>query len=182
MKSLQITLPTLVGDLVIYVNKNQQAKAEKLIRETPNILNNAYKLAGLAFANRLARIAKTCISRGMPPPGSGVSWPPHSVNTIKTIGSHTLLYWSSQYWRNIQPIQRGKHIAVGLPPRLIKTRPDYKSSKGRTLSQVAKMLEFGSANGKLPPRPLWTVLWDSRMKDKFRKELILEIRKQIRRV
>lgn len=44
------------------------------------------------------------------------------------------------------------------------------------------MLEFGSANGKLPPRHLWTVLWDSRMKDKFRKELILEIRKQIRRV
>lgn len=182
MKSLQITLPTIVGEIDIYVNRNQQAQAERLIQKCPSILSKSYEIAGLKFANRLARIAKTCISRGMPPPGSRVSWPPHSINTIKTIGSHTLLYWSSQYWRNIKPIKRGKHIAVGLPPGLIKTRPDGKSSKGKTLTQVAKMLEFGSSSGKLPPRPLWTVLWDSSMKDKFKKELILEIRKQIRRI
>lgn len=182
MKSLYITLPTIVGEIDIYVNRNQQAKAERLIQKCPSILSKSYEVAAMRFANRLARIAKTCISRGMPPPGSRVSWPPHSINTIKTIGSHTLLYWSSQYWRNIKPIKRGKHIAVGLPHRLIKTRPDGKSSKGKTLTQVAKMLEFGSVSGKLPPRPLWTVLWDSSMKDKFKKELILEIRKQIRRI
>lgn len=182
MKSLHITLPTIVGEIDIYVNRNQQAKAERLIQKCPSILSKSYEIAGLKFANRLARIAKTCISRGMPPPGSRISWPPHSINTIKTIGSHTLLYWSSQYWRNIKPIKRGKHIAVGLPPGLIKTRPDGKSSKGKTLTQVAKMLEFGSSSGKLPPRPLWTVLWDSSMNDKFKKELILEIRKQIRRI
>lgn len=182
MNSLQITLPTFVGDIDIYINPARQAKAERLIKQTPRILSKAYEVAGLRFANRLARIAKTCISRGMPPPGSRVSWPPHSINTIKSIGSHTLLYWSSQYWRNIKPLKRGKHIAVGLPPGMIKTRPDGKSSKGRTLTQVAKMLEFGSSSGKLPPRPLWTVLWDDNMKEKFKKELVLEIRKQIRRV
>ena len=168
MRSLQVTIPTPVGDLVIYANRNQQAKADKLIRETPNILNNAYKLAGLAFAERLAKIARECISRGMPPPNSGVSWPPHTEKTIKAIGDHTLLYWSSQYYRNIKPLQRGKQIAVGLTQSRIKTRPD------------GKVLEFGSSDGKIPSRPLWSVLWDNTMADKYKKQLVLEIRKQIR--
>jgi hypothetical protein len=181
VRSLQITIPTLVGDLVIYANGNQQAKAEKLIRETPNILNNAYKLAGLAFAERLAKIAKECISRGMPPPDSGVSWPPHTEKTIKAIGEHTLLYWSSQYYRNIKPLQRGKQIAVGLTQSRIKTRPDGRINKNpKTLTWVAKVLEFGSSDGRIPPRPLWSVLWDNTMADKYKKQLVLEIRKQIR--
>lgn len=181
MPKLALTLPTSFGDLVIYANPKQLEKADRLIHKTPKILTEAYTIAATKYAERLAKTARSCIAHGMPPKGSGVSWPPHAASTINRLGEHTLLYWSSQYYNHIRVLKRGKHIAVGVPPGLNKTRPDgWKSSSPLTLSQVAKILEFGG--GKVPPRPLWRYLWNAvGGQDNYKKELVQQIRKQIRK-
>lgn len=181
MIKLSITLPTEFGELEIYANPTRLKKAEELIRKTPKILNDAYEIAAHKFANRLVRMAKYCLANGIPPRGSGVSWPPHAESTVRRLGEHTLLYWSSQYYHHIRVIKRGKHIAVGVPPGLKKTRPDGSRSYSElTLSQVAKILEFGSRDGKIPKRPLWQYLWPSIGGDSpYKRELVQQIRKQI---
>lgn len=181
MPKLALTIPTSIGDLQIYANPKQLEKADRLIQKTPKILTDAYTIAATKFAERLAKTARSCLAHGMPPRGSGVSWPPHAASTVKRLGEHTLLYWSSQYYHHIQVLKRGKHIAVGVPPGLHKTRPDgWKSSSPLTLSQVAKILEYGS--GKIPPRPLWRYLWPTvGGQDAYRRELVQQIRKQIRK-
>lgn len=181
MPSLSITIPTQFGNLELYANKKQLEKADRFIKKTPKILTDAYTLAATKYAERLARMARSCLAHGMPPKGSGVSWPPHAESTVKRLGAHTLLNWSSQYYHHIRVLKRGKHIAVGVPTGLRKTRPDgWKSSSPLTLSQVAKILEFGS--DKIPPRPLWQYLWPAAGgQDAYKKELVQQIRKQIRK-
>lgn len=180
--SLSITLPTPIGELKIYANQARLDKATKLIAKTPEILNKAYADAANKYGKKIAVVAKECLAKGMPPRGSGVSWAPHSPNTIRVLGEHSLLYWSSQYYRSIQVLRRGKRIAVGVPPGRRKTRPDHRSSRV-TVSQVAKMLEFGSeVTDKLPARPLWRYLWPAvGGKDGYKKELVVQIRKQLRK-
>lgn len=181
MPTLSITLPTALGDLKIYANPKQLDKADKLIKKTPEILRKAYLEAATKYGNKIAVIAKACLRRGMPPRGSGVSWPPHAESTIKRLGEHTLMYWSSQYYHNIKVIKRGKNVAVGITPGRKKTRPDHVASN-ITISQVAKILEFGSRDGKIPPRPLWQYLWPTvGGKEAYKKELVIQIRKQLRK-
>ena len=181
MPSLGITLPTAVGDLKIYVNPTQQAKATNLLKNIPHIFTSSYEEAAYKFGERLSRMAKKCLRQGMPPSGSGVSWPPHSESTIKQLGAHTLLYWSSQYYRSIAVRRRGRNIYVGVPSSTIKTRPD--NAKYRiSLSNVAKVLEYGDHSGRIPPRPLWAPLFKSvGGKEKFKSELIKVIRSKVRR-
>ena len=181
MPKLAITIPTSLGEIGLYANQKKLDQADKLIRETPKILTDAYTIAATKYAERIAKIARSCLAHGMPPSGSGVSWPPHAASTVKRLGEHTLLYWSSQYYHHIRIIKRGKHIAVGVPPGLRKTRPDgWKSSSPLTLSQVAKILEYGS--DKIPARPLWQYLWPAvGGQEAYRKELVQQIRKQIRK-
>lgn len=179
MASVGITLPTGLGDLQIYINPPQKAKADKLLKEMPELLTQAYLLAAQRFGERLARMAKSCLAHGLPPSGSGVSWPPHTAATTKRLGAHTLLYWSTQYYHAIRVSKRGRNIYVGVPAGLKKTRPDgYKGTNRLTLVQVAKILEYGGGN--VPARPLWNPLW-AVMKDKFSNELVQEIRKQVRK-
>lgn len=183
MNTVNITFPTSLGDVKIYMDPRKKAIADKLLREFPHIMRNAYEKSAMAFGNRLAREAKTCLSRGMPPRGSGVSWPPHAESTVKRLGEHTLLYWSSQYYHAIKVRKRGKYIFVGVPSGLKKTRKDnYKSSNPLTLTKVANILEFGSGDGKIPPRPLWGPLWSSvGGKNNFKKVLVKELRKELRK-
>lgn len=181
MASLGITLPTAVGDLKIYVNPTQQAKATQLLNSMPHILTSSYEEAAIKFGERLAKMARSCLKSGMPPSGSGVSWPPHSQSTIRQLGAHTLLYWSSQYYNSIGVRRRGKDIYVGVPNSTRKTRPDGKSS-GISLINVAKILEYGDMAGKIPPRPLWAPLFKSvGGKEKFKYELVKVIRSNVRR-
>ena len=178
---LNLTIPTALGDLQVYADPSKLNKADKLIQSVPKILTESYNIAGYRFAERIARMAKTCLSRGMPPRGSGVSWPPHSVNTVKRLGEHTLLNWSGQYKNAIRVGRRGKHIYAGVPSGLKKTRPDHRPGR-LTLSQVAKILEYGTDDGRIPERPLWNPLWEVvGGKAKFKEELVQEIRKQIRK-
>ena len=179
-QTINITLSTVLGDVKIWANPRQQKKAEELLRKTPDILRQAYLNTAKRFGDRLAKMAKTCLRKGMPPPNSGVSWPPHAASTTRRLGEHTLLYWSSQYYRAIGVYQRGKNIFVGVKSGTKKTRPDRSNPSGLTLLQVAKILEFGG--GIVPARPLWIPLFESvGGKAEFKQELVKEIRKQIRK-
>lgn len=178
-QTINITLSTVLGDVKIWANPRQQKKAEELLRKTPEILHQAYLNTAKRFGDRLAKMAKTCLRKGMPPPNSGVSWPPHAASTTRRLGEHTLLYWSSQYYHAVGVYTRGRNIFVGVKSGVKKTRPDGYDS-GLTLLQVAKILEFGSS--KIPARPLWIPLFESvGGKAKFKQELVKEIRKQIRK-
>lgn len=181
MPKLQLTIPTCFGDIAVYADPRDVARANKLIQKTPQILTEAYINAVNKWGPRLVRAAKSCLIHGMPPKGSGVSWPPHSAMTVKRLGAHTLLNWTGEYKRNIKLVRRGRQFAVGLPPGKKKTRPDG-STSGLTLTQVAKILEYGSRNGKIPARPLWQYLWNSvGGNEPYKKVLVREIRKQIRK-
>lgn len=178
-QTINITLSTVLGNVKIWANPRQQRKAEELLKKTPEILHQAYLNTAKRFGERLAKMAKTCLRRGMPPSNSGVSWPPHAASTTRRLGEHTLLYWSSQYYRAVGVYTRGRNIFVGVKSSVKKTRPDGRTS-GLTLLQVAKVLEFGG--GKIPARPLWIPLFESvGGKAKFKQELVKEIRKQMRK-
>lgn len=184
MAGLSVTIPTALGNIQIYADQKKLEKANKIIKETPNILTEAYYVSARKYADRIAKMARDCISRGMPPRGYGVSWPPHAESTVKRLGEHGLLYWSSQYYRHIRVLKRGKYIAVGLPSGVKKTRPDgYDPKTPLTLTKVAKILESGSEDGKIPARPLWQYLWPAVGGDeKYKKLLAEQIRKQLRNI
>lgn len=57
-KSVNITISTPLGDLQIYTDPKEQARAEKLIAETPSIMRNAYDRATEKFGNQLLRLVK----------------------------------------------------------------------------------------------------------------------------
>lgn len=184
MAVASVTIPTLLGNIQIYTDSRKLEKANKIVKETPNILTEAYYVSARKYAERIAKMARTCLSRGMPPRGSGVSWPPHAESTVKRLGEHGLLYWSSQYYHYIRVLKRGKHIAVGLPSNVKKTRPDrYNPKNPLTLTKVAKLLELGSEDGKIPARPLWAYLWPAvGGNNSYKKLLVEQIRKQLRNI
>ena len=57
-KSVNITLSTPVGPLEIYVDKREQARAERLIAKTPSILTEGYAKGTEKFGNQLLRIVR----------------------------------------------------------------------------------------------------------------------------
>lgn len=181
-KSVNVTLSTPVGSLEIYVDKREQARAERLIAKTPSILTNVYVKGTEKFGNQLLRIVRQSLNTGVPPRGSGVSWPPHAPGTLKKYGDHTMLNLTGQYARSVTLVKGNKRTFVGLPIGIKKITYTGKTSR-KTLNQIAIMLEYGSRDGNLPPRPLWAPAFKAAGgKDVLQKEIRNEIRKEIRRV
>ena len=179
-KSVNITISTPIGPLEIYVDKREQARAERLIAKTPSILTKGYAKGTERFGNQLLRIRS--LNTGIPPRGSGVSWPKHSPGTIKKYGEHTLLNLTGQYARSVTIVKGKKRTFVGLPIGIKKITYTGSPSR-RTLNQIAIMLEYGSRDGNLPPRPLWNPAFKAAGgKAALQREIRNEIRKEIRRV
>ena len=180
-KSVNRTLGIPFGRFEIYVDKAQQARAERLIRDIPSILTKSYENGTRKFGKQLLRILKKCLSTGTPPAGSGVSWPPHSASTVKSLGEHTLLNWTGQYRRSVNIYHQRNRTYVGLPNNVRKIRKKGKGSK-KTLNQIAILLEYGSRDSNLPPRPLWAPAYKVAGGNKsLQKEIRNEIRKQLRK-
>lgn len=190
-KSVNITLSTPIGPLEIYVDKRKQARAERLIAKTPSILTNGYAKGTEKFGNQLLRIVRRSLNTGVPPRGSGVSWPPHAPGTIKkygtlkkhgTIKKYGMLNLTGQYARSVTLVKGKKRTFVGLPIGIKKITYTGKTSR-KTLNQIAIMLEYGSRDGNLPPRPLWTPAFKAAGgKAVLQKEIRNEVRKEIRRL
>lgn len=192
-KSVNITLSTPVGSLEIYADKREQARAERLIAKTPSILTEGYAKGTEKFGNQLLRIVRRSLNTGVPPRGSGVSWPPHAPGTLKKYGTlkkkyrdHTMLNLTGQYARSVTLVKGKKRTFVGLPIGIKKITYTGKTSR-KTLNQIAIMLEYGSRDGNLPPRPLWNPAFKAAggkaaLQKEIRNEIRKEIRKEIRRV
>lgn len=189
-KSVNITLSTPIGPLEIYVDKREQARAERLIAKTPSILTKGYANGTEKFGNQLLRIVRRSLNTGVPPRGSGVSWPPHAPGTIKKYGpgtikkygDHTLLNLTGQYARSVTLVKGKKRTFVGLPIGIKKITYTGKTSR-KTLNQIAIMLEYGSRDGNLPPRPLWAPAFKAAGgKAALQKEIRNEVRKEIREI
>lgn len=181
-KSVNITLLTPVGPLEIYVDKREQARAERLIAKTPSILTEGYAKGTEKFGNQLLRIVRRSLNTGVPPPGTHTSWPKHAPGTVKKYGEHTLLRLTGQYARSVTLVKGKKRTFVGLPIGIKKITYTGKTSR-KTLNQIAIMLEYGSRDGNLPPRPLWDPAFKAAGgKAALQKEIRNEVRKEIRKV
>ena len=66
-KSVNINLSTPIGSLEIYVDKREQARAERLIAQTPSILTKGYAKGTEKFGNQLLRVVRRSLNTGMPP-------------------------------------------------------------------------------------------------------------------
>lgn len=192
-KSINKTLGGLTVRL--YVNKKEQAKAQRLLDKMPNIYNKAFERASKEFGEHLVRLVKKCLAVGQPPPNSGVSWKPHSESTIHNLGAHPLLNLTGTYMNSIG-IQRSKgRTWVGLK---YNRQGGSRNAYGRfttgqarvnqnprsklTLNQIAIINEFGSKDGKIPARPLWRPAWKSLGGNaKYQETLKKELQKELRR-
>lgn len=183
-KKVNINLSNNLCDIQIYVDPVKQRQAEKLIAKTPSIMKLGYELGTRKFGNQLLRIVRRSLNKGLPPPGSKVSWPPHATATLKKYGAHTLLNHTllnltGQYARSVTMVTQKDRTFVGLPPGLRKITYSGRTSR-KTLNQIAIMLEYGSRDGNLPPRPLWkpafeaaggNVVLEKEIRNQLRKEL-----------
>lgn len=183
-KKVNINLSNNLCDIQIYVDPVKQRQAEKLIAKTPSIMELGYELGTRKFGNQLLRIVRRSLNKGLPPPGSKVSWPPHATATLKKYGAHKLLNHkllnlTGQYARSVTMVTQKDRTFVGLPPGLRKITYSGRTSR-KTLNQIAIMLEYGSRDGNLPPRPLWkpafeaaggNVVLEKEIRNQLRKEL-----------
>lgn len=175
MGSIQksIKVPSL-GDFNIYVDKSDQARAERLIHSMPKIMIEGYEKGTEQFGKKLLKLIKYSIKNGIPP--KGVSWQPHSPNTKKTLGEHPLFVWTGQYLRSVGVYKTKRRVFVGLPPYVKKLRKSGRSKL--SLNRVATLLEYGNIKGTLPPRPLWGPSYRAAGGNK---ELIKEIRRALQK-
>lgn len=181
-----IRLPVL-ANLQIYVDKRDQEKAQRLLDRQPQILRKAYENGAKEFGAILLKIVRTCLNKGEPPRGQGVSWPLHSPHTIKKFGNHPLLHLTGQYARSVQIMKnKNGNIFVGVP-QVMKERMTSKSQEGRssgnsirTLNQIAYILEVGTS--RIPPRPLWKPAYQAAGGPKKVREIMVKhIRKEIKK-
>lgn len=159
-----------LGRLKIWSDPKQLEKAKKLVEEMPEILEEAYYDAAMRWGGKLKKEARKCLDRNQPP--SGVSWPPLSERYVESMGGDDRRYMKGlQYYESIDihkeaytvlgTNKSGNRVYVGLPNGVKKLHPLHGTKETRlTLSQVAKILENGTRNGKIPPRPLWKPLYD----------------------
>lgn len=181
-KSVNINISTPIGPLEIYVDKREQARAERLIAKTPSILTEGYAKGTEKFGNQLLRIVRRSLNTGVPPPGTHTSWPKHAPGTVKKYGEHTLLRLTGQYAKSVTVVKTKNRTFVGLPIGIKKITYTGKTSR-KTLNQIAIMLEYGSRDGNLPPRPLWNPAFKAAGgKAALQKEIRNEVRKEIRKV
>lgn len=179
-KSVNITISTPIGPLEIYADKREQARAERLIAQTPSILTKGYAKGTEKFGNQLLRIVRRSLNTGIPPKGS--SWPKHSLATLKKYPAHTLLKLTGQYARSVSIVKTKNRTFVGLPIGIKKITYTGKTSR-KTLNQIAIMLEYGSRDGNLPPRPLWGPAYKAAGgKAALQKEIRNAVRNELRKV
>ena len=150
-RKVNINLSNNLCDIQIYVDPVKQRQAERLIAKTPSIMKLGYELGTRKFGNQLLRIVRRSLNKGLPPPGSKVSWPPHATATLKKYatfkkyatlkkyGAHTLLNLTGQYARSVTMVTQKDRTFVGLPPGLRKITYSGRTSR-KTLNQIAIML------------------------------------------
>ena len=173
-RKVNITLPK-VSDLVLQVKLNGEwQKVESLVSNLGPSMQRGYDKAVNKFSRNLLAIVKKSLTLGIPPMGGGVTWQPLSQATIKRWGQHPIYNLTGLYSRSVGLYRYKSRVLIGLP---IGTR---RSQKKLTLNQLARILEFGSNDGRIPPRPVWAPsLKAVGGKNKLKQLILTEIRKEL---
>lgn len=192
VKQINQYVETPFGQLHIYADPVQLAKATKLIKDTPKLMFDAYKDAASRWGGKVVKAAKECVSTGRPP--KGTSWPPLSEKYISWVGGEDQIYFkTAQYLESIGVHEEkveyygtnktGSRYFVGLPNGVKKWPARYSSKRKQlTLQKVGLILEYGSRDGRIPPRPLWRPLYEQ-MGGKKRIELYVKnaVKRQLKK-
>lgn len=194
--SINRTLPDSGSvEFRVYVHKDQELRAKRLINGIPSIYKNAFKNASNDFGKKLLNIIKTSLTIGQPPKGSGISWAPHAESTIHNLGEHPLLHLTGTYRNSISLHHTRTRTWVGLNYNISggtrnksgrlsagHSRATSSNKSNLTLNQIAIILEFGSKDGRIPARPLWRPAWKVMGGNKgFQMAITKELRKEIRK-
>lgn len=176
-RKVNITLPK-VSDLVLQVKLNGEwQKVESLVSNLGPSMQRGYDKAVSQFSRNLLAIVKKSLTLGIPPMGGGVTWQPLSPATIERWGQHPIYNLTGLYSRSVGLYRYKSRVLIGLP---IGTRRS--SQKKLTLNQLAIILEFGSSDGRIPPRPVWAPsLKAAGGKNKLKQLILTEIRKELQK-
>jgi hypothetical protein len=182
---------TPFGKLHVFSDPDETRRAEELIKRTPKILFDAYKDAAERFGKDIITKARRCIDTQTPP--HGVNWPKLSSRYVARMAGDDRIYLKSyQYYEAIGIYkdhvyyQSGKlaktRIFVGLPTQVKKVHPRFNRDTKLTLIQVANILEMGTRNERIPPRPLWKPLFqdmkgNERIKTFIKNSIIRQLKK-----
>lgn len=174
-RKVNISLPRL-SDLNIQVKlEGDWVSLEKLGDNLGKDIQTGYDTAIRKFSRNLLQIVVKSLTTGIPPVGGGVVWQPLSPATIKRWGQHNIYYLTGLYSRSVGLYKYRSRTLVGLP---IGTRRS--SQKKLTLNQLAIILEHGSADDRIPARPVWAPsLAAAGGREKLKKTILKEIRRQL---
>lgn len=176
-KKVNITLPK-VSDLVLQVKLNGEwQKVEYLVSNLGPSMQRGYDKAVSQFSRNLLAIVRESLTLGIPPVGGGVTWQPLAPSTIKRYGQHPIYNLTGLYSRSVGLFRYKSMVLIGLPPGIRRS-----SQKELTMNQLAIMLEFGSKDGRIPPRPVWAPsLKVAGGKNKLKQLILTEIRKELQK-
>ena len=176
---------------VLYVDPAKIAKAERIIKEMPEIETRAFHKGCTNFGKMLATYVRRCIKTNTPP--HGVSWPPHSEAYLKKYDVKGFWYLSGQMFRSIKLRNYQGGYYVGPNPTEKAVDPVNKYGRSRTsnltLIQLARLLEVGTFAGAgsslytnyIPARPLFRPSFKAvGGTERLKKYLIDNLRKQIK--
>lgn len=155
--------------------EGQWVKAEHVTGGLSLAIERGYQKGLDSVARKIIWRVKRAINSGLPPEGSGVRWAPLSPSTIAKYGPHEIYRLTGVYYRSLS-IQRQKNrVFIGIPHG---AQPSGESKL--TLNEVAKVLEYGSRDGRIPARPLWApALISYGGPTQIKKEIIKQIRSQL---
>lgn len=148
-----ITLPQL-PNIELHIT-GDWVKVMDLTSGIGQSIQKGYNKGISKFSTLVVNKVKNAIRSGRPPSGSGVYWPPLSQSYIDRQKSkypgHHIYSLTGLYERSIGIYKYKNRTILGLP---------YRNKPGNqratiTLNQVAIILEYGSRDGSIPPRPLW---------------------------
>lgn len=176
-RKVNITLPK-VSDLVLQVKLNGEwQKVEFLVSNLGPSMQSGYDKAVSQFSRKLLAIVKKSLTLGIPPVGGGVTWQPLAPSTIERYGQHPIYNLTGLYSRSVGLFRYKSRVLIGLPIGIRRS-----SQKKLTMNQLAMMLEFGSNDDRIPPRPVWAPsLKAAGGKNKLKQLILTEIRKELQK-
>jgi len=176
-RTVNISLPK-ISDLVLQVKLNGEWQTvEALVSNLGPSMQIGYDRAVDKFSRNLLAIVKKSLTLGIPPMGGGVTWQPLSPATIERWGQHPIYNLTGLYSRSVGLYRYKSRVLIGLP---IGTRRS--SQKGLTLNQLARILEFGSNDGRIPSRPVWSPsLKAVGGKNRLKQLILTEIRRELQK-
>lgn len=170
------------GNIEIKIDRQHEWEKVKFgVDHLGRAIYTGYVEASEKIGNRLVRAIRRAIDSGRPPGGG--SWPPLSQGTLQKYSKHfpnatTPYKRSGNFYQSIEFMEEenGKRMYVGLTQYTPYT-------KGLTAVQLAKMLEFGSFDGRIPARPLFNPALEAiGGRNTIKKAILEHLRKEAQRI